>query len=129
MPLPTSATKFRGTNSKRISSGICAAGRRTSAASACWCSSCTLPPHVTAANLDLTPTVAYDGTHGYSDQYLVELPVFLACAREAGLQADARLQSRFPASDLASVSFNVFTAAVYLPVTQEIDERQSTLMR
>ena len=38
-----------------------------------------------AANLDRTPAVAYDGTHGFSDQYLVELPVFLECAREAGL--------------------------------------------
>ena len=32
---------------------------------------------VTARNLDRTPAVAYDGTHGFSDQYLVELPVFL----------------------------------------------------
>jgi len=43
----------------------------------------TLPPQLTAANLSKTPAVAYDGTHGFSDQYLVELPVFLKCAREA----------------------------------------------
>ena len=70
----------------------------------------TLPPTLTAANLDRTPAVAYDGTHGYSDQYLVELPVFLECAREAGLKADLRYQARFPPSDLATVSINLFAA-------------------
>ena len=70
----------------------------------------TLPPQLTAANLAKTPAVAYDGTHGFSDQYLVELPVFLNCAREAGLQTDPRYQWRFPASDLATVSINYFSA-------------------
>jgi hypothetical protein len=71
----------------------------------------TLPPKVAAANLDRTPAVAYDGTHGFSDQYLVEGDVFLACAREAGLVADERFQARFPPSDLASISINFFTAS------------------
>lgn len=70
----------------------------------------TILPQLAAANPDLTPVVAYDGTHGFSDQYLVELPVFLACAREAGLHADARFQAQYPASDLATVSINFFTA-------------------
>jgi hypothetical protein len=70
----------------------------------------TLPPELTAANLDRSPAVAYDGTHGFSDQYLVELDVFLDCAREAGLQASDRLQARFPPSELATVSLNYFTA-------------------
>lgn len=69
----------------------------------------TLPPELTAANLDKTPAVAYDGTHGFSDQYLVELPIFLDCAREAGLHADPRHQCSFPPSDLATVSINFFT--------------------
>jgi len=71
----------------------------------------TLPPELTASNLSKTPAVAYDGTHGFSDQYLVELPVFLNCAREAGLHADPRYQCKFPASDLATVSINFFTAS------------------
>jgi hypothetical protein len=71
----------------------------------------TLPPPLAAANLDRTPAVAYDGTHGFSDQYLVELPVFLDCAREAGLQADEGCQARFPPSELATVSLNYFRAA------------------
>jgi hypothetical protein len=70
----------------------------------------TLPPEATSANLDRTPAVAYDGTHGFSDQYLVELPVFLACAREAGLRASERFQATFPPSELATVSLNYFTA-------------------
>jgi hypothetical protein len=70
----------------------------------------TLPPHSTARNLSKTPAVAYDGTHGFSDQYLVELPLFMECASEAGLHADPRYQCKFPASDLAMVSLNFFTA-------------------
>jgi hypothetical protein len=71
----------------------------------------TLPPEVTAANLGRTPAVAYDGTHGFSDQYLVELPIFLECAKEAGLRADPRYQAKFPPSELATVSINFFTTA------------------
>jgi hypothetical protein len=71
----------------------------------------TLRPEVTAANLEKTLAIAYDGTHGYSDQYLVELPVFMDCAREAGLHADMKFQGRFPASVLATVSINYFTAS------------------
>jgi hypothetical protein len=71
----------------------------------------TLPPLVTAANLEKTPAVAYDGTHGFSDQYLIELPIFLECAREAGLQADLRFQCKFPPSELATVSINFFTTS------------------
>jgi hypothetical protein len=69
----------------------------------------TLPPELTTANLERTPAVGYDGTHGYSDQYLVELPIFLDSAREAGLRADDRFQCKFPPSELATVSLNFFT--------------------
>ena len=71
----------------------------------------TLPPELTASNLDRTLAVAYDGTHGLSDQYLIEHDVFLDCVREAGLVADERFQIKFPPSDLATVSINFFTAA------------------
>ena len=54
--------------------------------------------------------MAYDATHGYSDQYPVEAPVFMACAQEAGLRADSRYAARFPASELATVTLNFFTA-------------------
>jgi len=77
----------------------------------------TLPPEVTATNLSRTPAVAYDGTHGFSDQYLVELPVFLNAAKEAGLKADPRFQAKFPPSELATVSINFFTTAGDRPDT------------
>ncbi|HEU0184677.1 MAG TPA: class I SAM-dependent methyltransferase [Blastocatellia bacterium] len=76
----------------------------------------TLPPQVTTANLDRTLAVAYDATHGFSDQYLVELDVFLACAREAGLASDERFQASFPPSDLATVSINFFTEVGAVPL-------------
>ncbi len=72
----------------------------------------TIPPELAAANPHKTPAVAYDGTHGFSDQYLIELPIFLDCATEAGLHADPRFQSAFPPSELATVSINFFTAAM-----------------
>ena len=71
----------------------------------------TLPPELTAANLGRTLTVAYDGTHGFSDQYLIELPIFLDCARESGLEPDPRHQFKFPSSELASISINFFRPA------------------
>jgi hypothetical protein len=74
----------------------------------------TLPPELTAANLEKTPAVAYDGTHGYSDQYLVEVPIFVNAAREAGLHADERYQCKFPPSELATVSLNFFTTPANL---------------
>jgi hypothetical protein len=70
----------------------------------------TLAPELTAANLEKTPAVAYDGTHGFSDQYLVELQVFLDCAQEAGLCADPLHACKFPPSELATVSLNYFIA-------------------
>src|SRR6266536_1314928 len=73
----------------------------------------TLPPDLTAQHLEHTPAVAYDGTHGFSDQYLVELPLFLDCAREAGLWADERHQCKFPPSELATVSVNFFRTEVW----------------
>lgn len=71
----------------------------------------TLPPAITAMNLDRTPAIAYDATHGYSDQYLVEAPVFMRCAREAGLVEDERYAAAFPTPELATVTLNFFTAA------------------
>jgi hypothetical protein len=65
----------------------------------------TLPPEEAAANLNSSPVVSYGGTHGFSDQYLVELPVFLACAKEAGLHTDPRLQATW-----TTISINFFSA-------------------
>jgi hypothetical protein len=70
----------------------------------------TLAPEMSAAHPAKTPVVAYDGTHGFSDQYLVEAPVFFDLAREAGLVSDERYRALFPPSELATVTLNFFTA-------------------
>ena len=75
----------------------------------------TLPPEVSAANAGRTSAVAYDGTHGFSDQYLVEASVFLELAREAGLYSQARYRALFPPSELATVSINFFQAGQSQP--------------
>ena len=67
----------------------------------------TIPPKMAALNVGNTNVTAYDGTHGYSDQYILEFEVFLNAAREAGLSPDPRFQTRYPASDLATVSVNL----------------------
>ncbi len=67
----------------------------------------TLPPALTAANLGRTPATAYDATHGFSDQYIVEVDVFRRVATEAGLVPDARAFRRFPDSELATVTINL----------------------
>jgi len=64
-------------------------------------------PKLVANNIGRTAATAYDGTHGYSDQYIVELPVFKRIAAEAGLEAVEKYAYRFPDSDLATVSINL----------------------
>lgn len=68
----------------------------------------TVPPDVTAANLGRTPATAYDATHGFSDQYIVEPEVFIRVAEEAGLHAVKEYASRYPDTDYTTVTVNLF---------------------
>ncbi|MBM4185712.1 MAG: class I SAM-dependent methyltransferase [Gemmatimonadetes bacterium] len=70
----------------------------------------TLPPELAAAHLGATPVTAYDATHGYSDQYIVEVEVFQQAARAAGLEPDVRRLARFPDSELATVAIHYLQA-------------------
>ena len=70
----------------------------------------TVPPELVAEHLGQSPATAYDATHGYSDQYIVEVPVFMKVLNEAGLKAEPGLSRKFPNSDLATVSVNLFRA-------------------
>ena len=70
----------------------------------------TVPPELVAEHLGQSPATAYDATHGYSDQYIVEVPVFMKVLQESGLKADPDLSRKFPDSDLATVSVNLFRA-------------------
>lgn len=74
----------------------------------------TLPPAIAARNIGRTAVTAYDGTHGYSDQYIVELDNFLSAAKEAGLHPDPKHQAKFPNSELATVSINLLRSEEYI---------------
>ena len=67
----------------------------------------TVSPKLTAANLGKTAATAYNATHGYSDQFILEVDVFNRIATEAGLQPDARYFTKFPDTEFATVSVNL----------------------
>ncbi len=67
----------------------------------------TIAPLLTAANIGKTAATAYDATHGYSDQYIVEVDEFVKIAERAGLVSDPAYKVRFPNSDLATVSIHL----------------------
>jgi hypothetical protein len=71
----------------------------------------TIPPALTAANHGRTAATAYDATHGFSDQYIVEIDVFKRVAAEAGLLPSEQHAAQFPDSDVATVSINLLTRA------------------
>ena len=67
----------------------------------------TISPTLTASNIGKTAATAYDATHGFSDQYIVEIDVFNKIAAEAGLFPDEKIFKRFPDADYATVSINL----------------------
>lgn len=70
----------------------------------------TVKPELVAANIGLTAATAYDATHGYSDQYIIEVDAFLSVLGEAGLHPDPKVSKKFPNSELATVTVNLFTS-------------------
>lgn len=66
----------------------------------------TLSPELTSQHLGETAATAYDATHGFSDQYIVEVDVFHKICAEVGLQVDKELFKKYPDSELATVSIN-----------------------
>ena len=67
----------------------------------------TVDPSLVSENMGRTAATAYDGTHGFSDQYIVELMVFQKIAKAAGLKHVPKYSFKFPNSDLATVSINL----------------------
>ena len=70
----------------------------------------TVDPKLVSENLGKTAATAYDATHGFSDQYIVEVDVFQKICKELGLSVDKDLFKKFPDSDLATVSINLLKA-------------------
>ena len=69
-----------------------------------------LDPKITAENLGKTPATAYEATHGFSDQYILEVDVFMEICKKVGLTSQKELFRKFPNSDLATVSINLLKA-------------------
>jgi SAM-dependent methyltransferase len=67
----------------------------------------TVLPELTAAHLGKTAATAYDATHGYSDQFILEIDVFNRIAIEAGLHPEERYFTKFPSYEYATVSVNL----------------------
>lgn len=67
----------------------------------------TIPPEITANNLGNTAATAYDATHGFSDQYIVEIDVLHKVAAEVGLFPDPLYFKKFPNTNYATVSINL----------------------
>jgi SAM-dependent methyltransferase len=67
----------------------------------------TINPKLTSKNIGITAATAYDATHGYSDQYILEVDVFNTIAKEADLHPDPNYYTTFPNNELATVSVNL----------------------
>lgn len=67
----------------------------------------TIAPHLAALNIGKTAGTAYDATHGFSDQYIVEIDVLHKIAAETGLFPDLNYFKKFPDSEIATVSINL----------------------
>jgi hypothetical protein len=66
----------------------------------------TIDTKIAAKNIGKTAVTAYDATHGFSDQYILELDVFRKIIQHVGLQTVEKHFSKFPDSELATVSIN-----------------------
>ncbi|MFT6962743.1 MAG: SAM-dependent methyltransferase [Flammeovirgaceae bacterium] len=72
----------------------------------------TVKPELVAQNIGKTAATAYDLTHGYSDQYILEIDEFLGIIQEAGLTPDMGIFRKFPNSDLATVSISLLKSNI-----------------
>ncbi|MGQ3678354.1 class I SAM-dependent methyltransferase [Tenacibaculum discolor] len=68
----------------------------------------TSKPESVAKNIGKTAATAYDATHGYSDQYIIELDEYMNAMEAIGLTYDKNTFKKFPNSELATVSINLF---------------------
>jgi len=67
----------------------------------------TVKPELVAKNMGKTAATAYDLTHGYSDQYILEVDEYMDIIKEAGLSPDMSKFRKFPNSDFATVSISL----------------------
>ncbi|RZV69938.1 MAG: class I SAM-dependent methyltransferase [Flavobacteriaceae bacterium] len=70
----------------------------------------TVNPELVARNIGKSPATAYDLTHGYSDQYIIEIEEYLKIIQKAGLTPDMSKFRKFPDTELATVSICLLKA-------------------
>ena len=70
----------------------------------------TIAPEDAQALQGRMAATAYDATHGFSDQYILEIPVYDAMAEEAGLRGEQKYSRTFPSKGPAMVSLRYFKA-------------------
>ena len=66
----------------------------------------TLNPNIIRERIGKTLSPAYDATHGYSDQYLIEHEVFLECIKKANLNYSKNDTILFPDNNYSTISIN-----------------------
>lgn len=67
----------------------------------------TIDPKSAAKNLGKTAATAYDATHGFSDQFILEADVVNNIAKEAGLYSDPSFFTAYPDKKLATITINL----------------------
>ena len=76
----------------------------------------TIKPELAAESIGKTAVTAYDATHGFSDQYIIEIENFLKICNEAGLMSDKEVFKKFPDKPYATVSINLLKENVNVEV-------------
>ena len=64
----------------------------------------------TASNIGKSLATPYEATHGYTDQYIIELSGFLEAAKLANLKPEKNYSFKFPNDERPSVSINLLKA-------------------
>ena len=69
----------------------------------------TINPKKCSLNIGKTLATAYDATHGFSNQYIIEYEDFIDSATIAGLNNNQAFEYNFPNDKLTTVSINLFS--------------------
>jgi len=70
----------------------------------------TIKPELCSKNIGNTVATAYDATHGYSNQYIIEYEEFIDAAIIAGLKFEQKFEFNFPSKELTTVSINLISS-------------------
>ena len=70
----------------------------------------TINPNLCSKNIGNTVATAYDATHGYSNQYIIEYEEFIDAAMIAGLTCNQKFEFNFPSKELTTVSINLISS-------------------